>query len=131
MNADDLRALFEPFGAVVVKRMFGGYGIYADGFCFAIASGGEAFLKVDSETEAAFFAAGSSPFVYHTKGKPTPMSYWRLPAEAYDDADALRRWAALGLDAARRTAAAKAKPGKAIKPGKDIGKTTDAERRSR
>ena len=40
MNADGLRELFEPFGAVEVKRMCGGAGVYAEGLCFAIESGG-------------------------------------------------------------------------------------------
>ena len=91
MNAEALKELFAPFAAVDVKRMFGGYGVYADGVCLAIATGGEAFLKVDGETEALFSAAGSSPFIYQAKGKPMPTSFWRLPAEAYDDADALGR----------------------------------------
>jgi DNA transformation protein len=102
VNAGGLQELFEPFAAVVVKRMFGGHGVYADGLCFAIETDGEAFLKVDGETEAAFSAAGSSSFITKAKGKPMPTSFWRLPAEAYDDADALRRWAELGLEAARR-----------------------------
>ena len=70
MNADGLKELFAPFGAVEVKRMFGGVGSYAEGLCFAIESGGEVFLKIDGETQAAFTAAGSSPFVYNAKGKP-------------------------------------------------------------
>ncbi|HEY6735963.1 MAG TPA: TfoX/Sxy family protein, partial [Roseiarcus sp.] len=44
MDAEALKALFEPFGPVTVKRMFGGSGIYAEGLCFAIESGGEVFL---------------------------------------------------------------------------------------
>ena len=94
MNADGLKELFEPFGSVEVKRMFGGSGVYAEDLCFAIESGGDVFLKVDAETEAAFSAAGSSPFVYNAKGKR-----------------GLRRWAALAPEAARRKAA-KAKPAK-------------------
>ena len=39
-------------------------------------------------------------------------SFWRLPSAAYDEPEEMRRWAALGLEAARRAAAAKAKPGK-------------------
>ncbi|MGO9419136.1 TfoX/Sxy family protein [Roseiarcus sp.] len=100
MNAGGLQELFEPFAAVVVKRMFGGHGVYADGLCFAIKTDGEAFLKVDGETEAAFSAAGSLPFITKAKGKPMLTSFWRLPAEAYDDADTLRRFAELGLEAA-------------------------------
>jgi DNA transformation protein and related proteins len=112
VNANGVKGLFEPFGAVEVKRMFGGAGIYAAGLCFAIESGGEVFLKVDAETEPAFSAAGSSPFVYTAKGKTMATSFWRLPSAAYDEPDELRRWAALGLEAARRKAAAKARPAK-------------------
>jgi DNA transformation protein and related proteins len=110
VNADGVKELFEPFGAVEVKRMFGGAGVYADGLCFAIESGGEVFLKVDAETEAAFSAAGSSPFVYNAKGKLMTTSFWQLPSTAYEEPDELRRWAALALAAARRAAVEKAKP---------------------
>ncbi len=54
MNAAILKDLFEPFGAVEVRRMFGGAGIYASGLCFAIESNDEVFLKVDPETQAVF-----------------------------------------------------------------------------
>ncbi len=107
MNADGLKELFEPFGAVQVKRMFGGHVIYADGLCFAIAQDGEVFLKVDPETQPAFSAAGSTPFVYSAKGKPMPTSFWRFPPAAFDEPNELVRWAGLGLEAARRAAAAK------------------------
>jgi DNA transformation protein and related proteins len=110
VDADGLKELFEPFGAVTVKRMFGGRGVYAQDLCFAVESGGEVFLKVDAQSQPEFSAAGSSPFIYMAKGKPMTTSYWRLPAKAHDEADELRRWAALGLEAARRAAEAKAKP---------------------
>ncbi len=110
MNAEALKELFKPFGEVAVKRMFGGYGIYAEGLCFAIESDGEVFLKVGTESRASFSAAGSSPFIYVARGKPMATSYWRLPANAHDEAGEFIRWAALGLEAARRAAEAKAKP---------------------
>ncbi|HME85356.1 MAG TPA: TfoX/Sxy family protein [Roseiarcus sp.] len=110
MDADGLKELFAPFGGVTVKRMFGGHGVYAEGLCFAVESGGEVFLKVDARSQPDFSAAGSSPFIYMARGKPMTTSYWRLPAKAHDEADELRRWAALGLEAARRAAEAKAKP---------------------
>jgi TfoX/Sxy family transcriptional regulator of competence genes len=44
------------------------------------------------------------------KGKPKSMSFWRLPTIAHEEADELRRWASMGLEAARRVAAAKGKP---------------------
>ncbi len=89
--------------------MFGGAGIYADGLCFAIESRGEVYIKTDPVTQSAFEAAGSQAFVYEMQGKPKSMAYWRLVADAYDDPEALRRWAELGLSAARRAAAAKSK----------------------
>jgi TfoX/Sxy family transcriptional regulator of competence genes len=68
--------------------MLGCYGVYTDGLCFAIATGGEAFLKVDGETEATFSTAGSSPFIYEARAS-RGRHLARLPTEAYDDADAL------------------------------------------
>jgi TfoX/Sxy family transcriptional regulator of competence genes len=59
---------------------------------------------------ADFSAVGSAPFTYVAKGRPRPTSYWRLPEAAHDEPDELRRWAALGLEAARRAAAAETKP---------------------
>jgi DNA transformation protein len=110
VDADRLKQLFEPFGEVTVKRMFGGHGVYAKGVCFAIEHGGEVFLKVDSLSQPTFAEAQSSPFIYAARGKPMPTSYWRLPELAHEEADELRRWASLGLEAARRAAEAKAKP---------------------
>ena len=117
MDAERLKALFEPFGLVTVKRMFGGHGVYIEGLCFAIEHGGEVFLKVDAELAPGFGAAGSSPFIYNARGKAMPTSFWRLPSAAIEDATELTRWAVLGLEAARRAAAAKTKPRKA-KPEK-------------
>jgi DNA transformation protein len=108
MDAEALKALLEPFGSVTVKRMFGGSGIYAEGLCFAKADG-EVFLKTDALSRADFSAADSAPFTYVAKGKSRPTSYWSLPAIAHDEADELRRWARMGLEAARRAAAARAK----------------------
>jgi DNA transformation protein len=107
MDAESLKALFEPFGPVTVRRMFGGSGIYAEGLCFAIESNGEVFLKADALSQPSFSAAGSAPFTYMMKGKPRSMSFWRLPETALDEADELRRWAGLGLEAARHAVEAK------------------------
>ena len=117
MDAEGLKALFEPFGPVTIRRMFGGAGVYAEGLCSAIEADGEVFIKADAVTQPSFSAAGSAPFTYVMKGKPKSMSFWRLPEIAHDEADELRRWAALGLEAARRAADAKRK-GKSKLPAK-------------
>jgi DNA transformation protein len=115
MDRERIEELFAPFGPVAVKRMFGGFGVYADGLFFAICSQDEIYLKTDESTRPLFEAAGSRPFVYQGKHKPVTMSYWRLPDEAHEDEDALRHWARLAVDAARRAAAGKA--GKSRKRG--------------
>lgn len=102
MDRERIEELFASFGPVAVKRMFGGHGISADALFFALESDGEIYLKADGETKALFEAAGSRPFVYEGKTKPVTMSYWRLPEEALEDDEALRRWTELALGAARR-----------------------------
>jgi DNA transformation protein and related proteins len=123
MDAEGLKALFEPFGSITVKRMFGGAGIYAEGLCFAIELKGEVFLKTDALSQPSFSSVGSAPFIYAAKGQSRPTSYWSLPASAHEDGDELRRWATAGLEAARRAADAKAKPKVAGKRTKGRPKT--------
>jgi DNA transformation protein len=108
MDREGLKALFAPFGPVDLRRMFSGYGVYADGLCFALALRGDVFLKSDAETEAVFATAGSQPFVYTARGREVTVAYWRLVASAYDDEEELKRWSSLALGAARRAAGAKA-----------------------
>jgi len=115
MDAEGLKALFEPFGPVAIKRMFGGHGVYADGLCFGIESGGEIYIKSDAEIEPSFIAAGSTPFTYTAKGKPMKIAYWRLVETAYDEPDELRLWASRGLAAARRAAALKMRKARSAK----------------
>jgi DNA transformation protein len=116
----DLEDLFRPFGAVIVKRMFGGHGIYADGLMFAIEADGEIFLKTDSESLPQFEARGLKPFVFEGRRGQMTTSYRLLPEEAHDEEPELRRWAALALETARRAAAGKASKKKPIekKPAK-------------
>ena len=109
MDAEFIRDLFSEFGAVDVRRMFGGAGIFADGLMFALVSGGAIYLKSDSDSVPDFERENSVPFAYGTKdGRRAIMSYWRLPERLYDDPEELARWAERALVAARRGAAGKA-----------------------
>jgi DNA transformation protein len=110
-----VRELFADFGAVVVRRMFGGAGIYADGTMFAIALDGVIYLKADEQTLPAFEREGLPPFTYIAKKKRVSMSYWRMPDRLYDDPEELAEWSRHAMAAARRSAASKAlgRPAKA------------------
>jgi DNA transformation protein len=113
VDAEFIHDLFQPFGAVSVRRMFGGAGLFADGVMFGLVSGGQIYLKVDATTVAGFEREQCEPFEYLTKnGKRALTSYWRLPDRLYDDADELAQWARQALAAARRGAAVKPKSGK-------------------
>ncbi len=100
---DYIKDLFAPFGAITIRKMFGGAGVYCGGVIFAITGDDGLWLKVDDVTRAEFEAAGLKPFTYEfDNGKTGTMSYYTAPDAIYDDHDALTRWAALALGAARR-----------------------------
>jgi DNA transformation protein and related proteins len=106
-DLDWFRELLGSLGLISVRRMFGGAGFYADGRMIALEADGSLYLKVDEQTRARFAEAGGSPFVYEGKGKSVVMSYWTVPDEAMDSAEAMRPWATLALEAAWRVGAAK------------------------
>jgi DNA transformation protein len=97
--------LFAPFGPVVVRRMFGGAGIYREGLMFALVFDGAIFLKVDEASIPEFEREGSRPFVYTRAKSPgkigrASLSYWRLPERLYDDPEGV--WAERALAVAQR-----------------------------
>ena len=99
---EHFKELLAPRGAIRSRAMFGGHGIYCDDVFMAIVIDDQLYLKVDPLTQATFAAAGSAPFVYHGKGKPVAMSYWRVPDEALESARAMRPWADMAIAAAGR-----------------------------
>lgn len=110
MDREDVAELFAAFGSVSVRRVFSGFGVYADDICFSLFLGGELYLKADETTAPRFAAEGSSPFRYAQakSGKVIVVnSYWRLPERLYDDPDELAQWARIALDVARAKTIAK------------------------
>jgi DNA transformation protein len=104
VTADDIQELFSAFGVVVVRRMFGGAGIYSDGTMFALVADGIIYLKADELSTQAFERENLPPFTYETRdGKRGVMSYRRMPERLYDDPDELATWARAALAAAQRT----------------------------
>jgi DNA transformation protein len=106
VDPEYIRELFTSFGAVQVRRMFGGAGLYIDGVMFCLVSGGEIYLKVDAAGVANFEREGCHSFEYGTKtGRHAIMSYWQLPERLYDDAEELAQWARAALAVAQHHAA--------------------------
>jgi DNA transformation protein len=93
-----------PLGTVTMRKMMGGATLYLDGTIFAIvASEGLLWIKADAESDAIWDAADCPRFTMTFKdGKVDSMNYRRAPDDVYDDADALREWASLGVAAGLR-----------------------------
>lgn len=121
MDREDIADLFASYGPVSVKRMFSGFGLYAEDVCFALFLRGELFFKADASTIPRFEAEGSKPFIYsQTKsGKVVVVnSFWQLPARLYDDGDELADWTrtAVRVAHALRTRKPKSRPKRSAKP---------------
>jgi len=109
-----VKETFATFGETEIRRMFGGAGVYCDSLFFAILDDDVVYFKVDDVTRDTFERAGLEPFQFEMKdGSMASMSYYNAPEGIFDDADELRDWTVLALDAARR--AAKLKPKKKAK----------------
>jgi DNA transformation protein len=123
MDREAVAELFSAFGPVNIRRMFSGFGLYADDVCFALFLRGEFYLKADESTVARFSEEGSRPFSYtqRTSGKVVVVnSFWRLPERLYDDPDELALWAKDAVAAAQRQKISKS--GRAKKPRKPMSK---------
>jgi DNA transformation protein len=104
--------LFDRLGAVRVRRMFGGAGLYAGEVMFALVDGGRIFLKTDEALRSELAEAGSEAWVYmETKGAKAGLaletSYWSLPDSACDDADEAAEWGRRAIAVAEAIKAAK------------------------
>jgi DNA transformation protein and related proteins len=98
----------EPLGAVSMRRMMGGATLYLDGVIFAVQDDGELWFKADPESAAIWDEAGCERFTFTEKdGTVQTMNYRRAPSDVYDDAEAMRRWASLAVEAGLRGAAKK------------------------
>lgn len=103
---DHLDEVFERFGPITARRMFGGYGIYHDGLMFALVADDTLYLKADAESAGRFEREGLPRFAYDKQGKPVKMSFYQAPEHIFDDRDEAAAWARLAFAAALRSRAA-------------------------
>jgi DNA transformation protein len=93
-----------PLGIVTQRRMMGGATLYLDGTVFAIiSSGSELWFKADAVSDAIWDKADCPRFTYEMgEGRTGTMNYRRAPEDVYDDADAMRHWARIAVEAGTR-----------------------------
>jgi len=107
--AEELPEVFERFGRVTARRMFGGHGIFHEGRMLGLVTGERLYLKTDAQNRGEFDARGLAPFQYMRQGEVTPTSYVEAPPEIYEDREEAARWARLAWEAVLRTPAPKKK----------------------
>jgi DNA transformation protein and related proteins len=104
-----LHEVFERFGPITARKMFGGYGLYHNGLMFALVADDTLYMKADAEIVGFFEKAGSGPFEYDKNGKVMKMSYYLAPDEIMENHEQAAVWARRSYEAALRSHAAKNK----------------------
>ena len=102
-------------GDVLAKKMFGGVGLYHDGFFFGLIAGDVLFFKVDDVNRPPYLAAGAAPFSPYGD-ESYSMSYYEVPVDVLEDIDKLRQWARAAVSAAERKASSSKKRKKGKTP---------------
>lgn len=92
--------LLSPHGRIMIKRMFGGHGVYCDGLFIAILSGETLYFKADEASRQAFEDAGCARFTYSRAGQTASLGFYAAPAEAMESPALIKPWARLAAQAA-------------------------------
>lgn len=100
-----LKTVFEEFGPIQARRMFGGYGIYHDGVMFGLVAEDTLYLKADESTAKEFEVRGLGQFEYEKGNKIVKMSYYLAPEEILDDPEEASLWARRAYEVAFRSKA--------------------------
>ncbi len=98
---DYVKDILAPFGAITIRAMFGGYGIYDEACMFALIANNELYFKADPQARLYFQEFESEPFVYYSKGRPVALSYWKVPPDILENHDELSKWIEFATQAAR------------------------------
>jgi len=86
---------------VTWRPMFGGVGVYHEGFFFALMDDDTLYFKTDGESQAQYEAMGMEPFrPFGPDAKP--MAYHQLPGDLLESPELLRPWMDRALEVARR-----------------------------
>jgi DNA transformation protein len=114
-----VREQLAGLGGVSSRRMFGGAGLYFDGFFFALIDNDTLYLRVNDSNRADYTTRGMGPFRPYADRPQLSMSYYETPADVLEDAAELMAWARRSVAAA--IAAAKPRARQARRSGRTRG----------
>lgn len=85
----------EGLEGLVIKPMFGGFGLYLKESFFGILSEGRLYFKTNPQTVSRYKAAKSKLFTYSKRGKKTIelKNYYEVPVSILEDRKKLKAWA--------------------------------------
>jgi DNA transformation protein len=87
-----VRDLLAPFGPLIFKKMFGGYGIYKSQLIIALVVDNELYFKANLAAAEYFRSCGCAPFTYERIGKLISLPYWRLLPEILENQELLEKY---------------------------------------
>mgnify|MGYP001325806883 FL=1 len=104
--------LFQRFGKVKSRSMFGGFGIFVDDTMFALVVNNALHVRANDATTEQYKEAGYKPYVYKKRGFPVVTKYFALPEAIWNNTDDLLNIALIALKHARieKTTHAEEKP---------------------
>ncbi len=85
--------LFQEFGRITLRRMFGGEGIYAGEQIIGLVVDDRLYLKTTEGNRADYLAEGCKPFSFRRGKKITATSYYAVPERLLDEPEAFAQWA--------------------------------------
>ncbi len=108
----DSMRLFEQFGSVKSRSMFGGFGIFIDDAMFALVVNNQLHIRADDQSAKKYQQQGYEPYVYKKRGFPVVTKYFALPENFWDTPEEIISKAKIALDHAKqeREIQAQAKP---------------------
>lgn len=99
-----LEATLAKLGAarlVTYRKMFGGAGVYLDGFMFAVLDDDRVYFKVDDVNEGRYVEAGMDLFVYDPS-KGATMPYREVPNNVWESSETLGEWIDASVEVVKR-----------------------------
>ena len=104
--------LFERFGQVKSRSMFGGFGVFVDETMFALVVNNALHIRSCDLTIEQFKSAGYEPYVYKKRGFPVVTKYYALPDTFWNTPEEILSLASIALKHAKeeKTAQAEEKP---------------------
>jgi DNA transformation protein len=108
--AEELHDVFERFGRITLRRMFGGHGVFHEGRMFGLIAGGRLYLKADAQSAAFFEARGLPCFEYQRQGKTARIGYFEAPPELFEDREEAALWGGRAWEAVLRAGLPKRRP---------------------